>query len=455
MKKKLAGAIYLLLFLALCLSAAATMPFIKQDGAAEKRTLAAFPSLRDENGALQLTAIPGQFEAWLDDHVGLRTLWTQQYARLHAALGASSNDSVVVGRDGWLYFEPTLPDYTGVDALDENQRYRAKLALETIDRALDVPLVVFFAPNKNTVAPEAMPAAYPRAEEAHAIGWLIENADVNIIDSVPALTGEGLYHATDTHWNNRGARIGAGLIINAVNQLTGADGAAPDPNADYTLEPYTGDLGQMLFPNNPPADVQLAYADAAQNFDFAGRYRTPEDMTITTEGSGAPLKLLMLRDSFTNLLIEPISNAYSDVQYRRAMPFPLSDAGEYDAVVLEMVERRIGELLTAAPVIPAPESEPWTETESGCAAEAVFIQEKDRVLITGRTDKAVDRLTQLNVAVTDRGQTAYYEAFPSGEHGDGSFSLYVESLAEGAEIQVFMAGEETLLSEKTPVLPAE
>ena len=137
------------------------------------------------------------------------------------------------------------------------------------------------------------------------------------------------------------------------------------------------------------------------------------------------------------------------------MPFPLSDAGEYDAVVLEMVERRIGELLTDAPVILAPQAEPWNETAPNCSAEATFTQEKNRVLITGKTDASVNRMTSLKVAVISGGETKTYEAFPSGGHGDGSFSLYVESLAEDAVIQVCMAGETTILSEKTPILPAE
>ena len=458
MKKNIAGAVFLLLFFAMMLSASVTMPFIKQDGTAEKRILAKFPSIRTEDGSLSLTAFPAQFEDWLDDHVGLRMVWMQQYARLHAALGASVNDQVIVGDDGWLYFEPTLPDYTGVDALTENERWRARCALETLDRALDVPLVVFFAPNKNTVSPDAMPDSYPRADGPHAMHWLIENADVNIIDTVAPLTGEGLYHATDTHWNNKGARIGAGLIIGAVNKAAGAQGTAPDPDGEYALEPYTGDLGQMLFPHNPPADVQLAYADAAQTFDFAGRYRTPEDLTITTEGSGAKLNVLMLRDSFTNLLIEPISNAYSNVQYRRAMPFPLTDAEEYDAVVLEMVERRIGELLSGTPQIPAPEAEPFSG-EANCAAQAFFTEEKDRTLIFGAMDSAPDCLTKVTVSITASGRTSYYEAFPTAGRedftGDGCFSLYVDKLPKGAVLQVCMTGAETRISEKTEILPAE
>ena len=455
MKKYIFGAIYLLLFFAIMLSGVATMPYIKQDGAAEKRILAEFPEIKSEDGTLNIADFPADFEAWLDDHIGLRMVWMQQYASLHAAMGSSVNDQVIVGRDGWLYFEPTVPDFTGADALTENQIWRVKYTLEAIDRALDVPMAIFFAPNKNTVYPEYMPAIYPETGSEHAMEWLIENADVNIIDSLSALSGDGLYHVTDTHWNNRGARIGASLIINEVNALTGADGISPDPDAAYTTEPYVGDLGQMLFPGNPPEDVQLVYAAAVQNYKYKGRFRTAEDLTITTEGDGAPLNVLMLRDSFTNLLIEPISNAYSNVQYRRAMPLPLSDAEEFDVVVLEMVERRIGELLVGAPVLPAAETAAWDETEENCTAGAYVVPGKDMTLIYGSLNKSVDRLTSLKVSVTSGNETVYYEALPvSGtdhDNGDGSFSLYVPAVPENALIQVYMAGDSELLSQ--PVSP--
>ncbi|MBQ4088425.1 MAG: hypothetical protein IJC56_00905, partial [Clostridia bacterium] len=412
MKKNIFGALFLLLFFAMLLSGVATMPFIKQDGTAEKRILAEFPELVSAEGKVNLIEFPAGFEDWLDDHIGLRMYWMQQYAKLHAALGSSVNDQVIVGDNGWLYFDPTVPDYTGVDCLTENERWRVKYVLEAIDRTIDAPFVVFFAPNKSTVYPENMPGIYPESHEDHTMEWLINSADLNIIDSVSALSGDGLYHITDTHWNNKGARIGAGTIINAINSLTGAEGMAPDPYSPYVYEDYVGDLGQMLFPNDPPADSQLVYADSVQNFKYKGRYRTPEDLTITTEGDGAALNVLMLRDSFTNLLIEPISNAYSNVQYRRAMPLPLSDVGEYDVVVLEMVERRIGELLVGTPDMLARECEAWEETMANCAAEAYFVQEKDRVLIYGALDKSVDKLTDLRVAITANDITTYYEALP-------------------------------------------
>ena len=459
MKRYIFGAIYMLLFFAIALSGIITMPYIKQDGTAEKRILAEYPEIKTAEGKLNIINFPSGFENWLDDHVGLRTIWMQQYAALHASLGSSVNDQVIIGKDGWLYFEPTVADYTGADCLTENERWRVKYTLEAIDRALDVPFTVFFAPNKNTLYPENMPAMYPAAESEHAVEWLIENTDISIIDSVSALSCEGLYHLTDTHWNTKGARIGAACIIEEVNAITGTSGIAPNPYSAYNEEAYVGDLGQMLFPSAPPADVQLVYEDSMQNFKYKGRFRTTEDLTITTEGNGASLNVLMLRDSFTNLLIEPISNAYSNVQYRRAMPLPLSDANEYDVVVLEMVERRIGELLTGAPDILAKETAPIPNMHPNCNAEVFCIQEKDHALIYGTLDSCVNRIDDLRVAVINGDNTAYYEALPvsggDADTGDGSFSMHIPELPEGAQIQVYMAGDTALLSEITPVICAK
>lgn len=454
MKKKWAEGAYLALFFAILLVGVATIPLIRQDGTAEKRILAKAPSIRDEEGRLNLADFSAQFEDWLDDHIGLRAFWTQQYARLHAAMGSSVSDQVILGEDGWLYYEPTIADYTGVNALDENARWRVKYTLEALDRALEPELVVFFAPNKNTVAPEYMPKTYPVTDQPHALHWLIENANVEIIDSVSALSGEGLYYRTDTHWNAKGARIGAKEIIARINALLNAQGAAMDPEAKYELGDYTGDLGQMLFPADPPEDVQIVFEDRRQNFQYVGRYRTPEDMTIVTSGEGAPLKVLTLRDSFSNLLIEPLSNAYSDVEYRRAMPLPLMDANEFDVVVLEMVERRIGELLQEAPKVLAARAQPWPESAPNCEAEVCARREKDGVLLYGCLSQSVSRLDALTVCVFSGGESAYYEAFPAccGDFfGDGCFSMYLPDLAQDASAQVFMSGDQTLVSERADI----
>ena len=452
--KKILKLAWLAVFLGICLLAVITMPFIRQDGASEKRILAAFPSVWAEDGGLNLQ-FPVQFEDWLDDHVGMRGIWRQDYAELHAAMGASVSDQVIIGKDGWLYFDETLADYTGVGALTEDERYQVKVVLETLDRALDVPLTVMFVPNKSSVYPQYMPDMYPRAQEMRTAQWLLENCDADLVDLTDALAKDGLYHKTDTHWNNYGARIGASVLVGRLNEITGVEAEVPDPEGACFFAAYAGDLGQMLFPQDPPEDYQLIYADAGQSYEYEGRYRTPEDLTITTSGGEAPLKLLMLRDSFTNLLIEPLSNAYAQVQYRRAMPLPLIDAGEYDAVVLEMVERRIGELLDAAPMVFASQTAAWSGAEANCTVQIATAAEKEGVRLTGHADRETAKLSGVKVAITAQGSTAYYEAFPvRAEEGQG-FSLLIPELPEGAQAQVCITGDETLLSEPVDIAVTE
>jgi len=448
--KKVLKLAWLAAFLGICLLAVITMPFIRQDGASEKRILAAFPSVWAEEGGLNLQ-FPAQFEDWLDDHVGMRGIWRQDYAELHAAMGASVSEKVIIGKDGWLYFDETIADYTGVGALTEDERHQVKVVLETLERALDVPLTVMFVPNKNSVYPQYMPDMYPQAQEMRTSQWLLENCDADLVDLTDALAQDGLYHKTDTHWNNYGARIGAGALIAHLNEITGVKAEVPDHDGACSFEAYAGDLGQMLFPQDPPEDHQLIYVNAGQNYEYEGRYRTPEDLTITTSGGGAPLKLLMLRDSFTNLLIEPLSNAYAQVQYRRAMPLPLTDAGEYDAVVLEMVERRIGELLDAAPVIFAPETTAWTANEVNCTAQITAAAEKEGVRLSGFLDAEATQLECIKAMVAAQGKTAYYDAFPVRSEAGQGFSLLIAGLPEGAQVQVYAAGQNTLLSEPTNV----
>jgi hypothetical protein len=103
----------------------------------------------------------------------------------------------------------------------------------------------------------------------------------------------------------------------------------------------------MLYPASPPTEDDQIFDDAAQNFSVIGRFRNFDDLHITTESGGATLKIAMYRDSFAEALIPYFSNAYSNVYYTRQTPPPLDSAQflEADVIVIQIVERRFGELL--------------------------------------------------------------------------------------------------------------
>ena len=83
----------------------------------------------------------------------------------------------------------------------------------------------------------------------------MEQENVSYADLYQAFTDqdEVLYHARDSHWNNKGAALAADVLMTALNK----------EHDSYTDEPYevrkdyTGDLDTMLYPLATTADDEV------------------------------------------------------------------------------------------------------------------------------------------------------------------------------------------------------
>lgn len=442
-----------LAFIALALAAlsvsCALTPFMPSGIGAENRLPAPWPELAAEGGVN--LDFPDQFEAWLQDHLALRPMWMGLYAGALRLMGASSQEQVILGREGWLFFRETLGDYTGEARLTDNQIARLALTLETCDaglRAAGSRLALAIVPNKASVYPEYMNPAYPRSAEAGNAERVAASADVAQVplgEALRAHAGEGLYFRGDTHWNALGARHGARAILQLLSRETGIDIPLPDPGADFELRAdWPGDLTRMLNPYAEATEPQQYYSDRGP-FAYQGRYRSPEDLTIRTTGGAAGLKLTVLRDSFTNLLVEDISAAVADVTYLRAMPLPLSAAMDSDIALIEIVERRLPELLDAPPDMPAPEAPSPGEIPGARAAEIRLEIEPAAggVRVYGALSEMPDGIEALRLGVRSAEGEAWYRAFPvSGDPADGDrgFSALLGALPEGAQLRVWAEG---------------
>ena len=101
-----------------------TMPFVGQSSAtnAEKRELAAFPAFFEE-GKFNTGFFEGVGD-YLADRFTLRAPLVEMQGGLKGAFGVSSEEDVIRGTDGWLYFEKTMPDYMGETSLSQVQAER-------------------------------------------------------------------------------------------------------------------------------------------------------------------------------------------------------------------------------------------------------------------------------------------------------------------------------------------
>lgn len=193
------------------------------------------PVLSTGKGKIKALAhFPGQFKYYLSDHFGFRNLLIQLHGRLMVqGLGVTSNQSVILGKDGWLFLanEGSLDDYRHADPFTPEKLEQWRTIFERrrqwcADRG--IKYLVVFAPSKHSIYPEEMPDVYTRLSQPSRLPQLVEylrkhHSPLQVLDLTQALLdakrgGVRLYQKTDTHWNDRGAWVGYRAVMDAVQR---------------------------------------------------------------------------------------------------------------------------------------------------------------------------------------------------------------------------------------------
>ena len=347
--KKIFCAAFCTLFFAACLFFAAGAFLGGEDDVSEGRELAAFPSVKTEEGTFN-TAFFTEFDSWLTDHFSLRRSLITLDGWVKSTLFATGSDQVIVGRDDFLFLADTAADFTGESAMTDTEIAAAADALAALSaRAADygARLIVAVAPNKNTVYPEKMPAVYRRSDAPSNMDRLhaaLEERGILYTDLAAALEDAEtlLYHRRDTHWNGAGA-------LAAYNAIMDTAGIAHEDYSAYplvTTADFRGDLDELLYPSAELYDENiLPEFDFSSQFIYTSNYLSPMDMIITTRGKGEG-KLLVFRDSFGSALIPWFSAACGEVRYERATPYRIDILKQFDAdwVIVEIAERNLPKL---------------------------------------------------------------------------------------------------------------
>ena len=371
----------------------AGMLWARTDATTENRELAPDPELIMEDGSVNV-GILADLGAYFEDRFACRNELVTAHSRLRELLGVSSTDQVVGGRNEWLYYGGTLPDYLGQSALTDR-------ALDNIAHNLGIirgyaeshgaRFVFTIAPNKNTLYPGAMPYYYIRstqpgnaerlkerlAEEGVRYVNLFEALDderkaqegnAGDADSVKAKDsasageshGDGWYLKRDTHWNNKGALVAA----KAIDDALGRDVLELSLEEGLAREDFTGDLESILHPVGARVEANWYYEGYNDAASFSGdlwRYEKggqTSDAEIVTNSAapGADGALLMFRDSFGNALVPYFSAEYERAVYSKLVPYNIALLASVDAeaVVIERAERHIPDLATSAPLMPSP-----------------------------------------------------------------------------------------------------
>ncbi len=411
-----------------------TMPFMGQSSTAEnteKRELAERPTLFEE-GTFNRDFFAGMGD-YLADHFTLRAPLVAAQSGLKGLFGVSSKEDVVMGKDGWLYFAKTMPDYMGETTLSATQAERLQRVGDLMAEYVEGQGATFaltIAPNKATIYPAYVPYYYPAAATSplDTLNKVLNEADwyVDMMAAITAEKGTQLYHKRDSHWNNLGARIGYDALMTAVGGKAGAYADTP-----YTIKTvWDGDLDKLL--GNTNKDEQAVWQTEFA-YEYTSRFRSEEDVLITTACKNGQGNLLMFRDSFGNALLPLLAEQCATATFSRALPYDLTTVQAADTVIVEIVERNLTNLLAYAPKMTAPTREWPTATAQGTYVTAKAVKSGDHLKVSGLTDDTRGVADRIYLTVDG----VAYEACPIAEGdptADNGFTAYLPAECAGKTI---------------------
>lgn len=444
--------IYCILFFAICLCPSLGMLVTKQETSSENRQLSEFPSPKTEEGKINVEWL-SQAGDYFQEHFAFRNELVTGNALIHGRLlETSTADGVIQGKNGWLYYKDSLDDYLGQELLSDRSLFNIAHMLSMTQQALEEKGVNFLftiAPNKNSLYGDNMPyydklKVSDQTNRENLESWL-KTEKVAYADLYQALMDEDevLYHARDSHWNNKGAALAADVLMDAL----GKEHDSYEGESYTVRRDYTGDLDTMLYPLAPTADDEIYY-DKETTYATVEEIQSNFDPRITTVNPVKEGSLVMYRDSFGNALLPYMADAYANAYFSRGIPYQLTDVEAYsaDTVIIERAERFLPEMSQFPPVLTAKEISLTEDEELQGSDGAVDVKIKPQGMTAQLSGRIKEGLLDTDSRIYLKVNGSVYEAFPMdvkvGENlDDNGFCLYLSSelvAADGNDIEILI-----------------
>lgn len=444
--------IYCILFFAICLCPSLGMLVTKQETSSENRQLSEFPSPKTEEGKINVEWL-SQAGDYFQEHFAFRNELVTGNALLHGRLlETSTADGVIQGKNGWLYYKDSLDDYLGQDLLSDRSLFNIAHMLSMTQQALGEKGVNFLftiAPNKNSLYGDNMPyydklKVSDQTNRENLEGWL-KTEKVAYADLYQALMEEDevLYHARDSHWNNKGAALAADVLMDAL----GKDHDSYEGESYTVRRDYTGDLDTMLYPLASTADDEIYY-DKETTYATVEEIQSNFDPRITTVNPVKEGSLVMYRDSFGNALLPYMADAYANAYFSRGIPYQLMDVETHsaDTVIIERAERFLPEMSQFPPVLTAKEISLTEDQELQGSDGAVDVKIKPQGMTAQLSGRIKEGLLDTDSRIYLKVNGSVYEAFPMDVKveenlDDNGFCLYLPSelmAADGNDVEILI-----------------
>lgn len=361
-KKKIGPAIILASFLIIiCLWWLLWLVFGKftDSTSYENRYMAAMPELTTDTYA----TFTKEFDEYFNDAIPFRNNLIELNSAIdYYFLNRSSNDSVVIGKDNWLFLKDEETSFDPISAYNGTNLYTDDELKAIVNNLLHqrdilkdqgVEFVLFIAPNKSHVYYDKMPDEYGPPADMYAakqlVTYLKENTDLRVVYPCEELINarkkvdENMYYLTDTHWTEVGAYVGAGSLLKEL----GIDIPPVEEVKIEKTEDNDGDLAGMLNLTRQMRSKDPRYA--VSGYDTHNMQLTNDEMleVISYKAQNAdPRRIYMYRDSFFTAMRSVLGAQFNDSHFVHYYAYSYEDYSEYnpDIFVYEVVERQMERL---------------------------------------------------------------------------------------------------------------
>lgn len=309
-----------------------------------------------------------KMERWFNDRFGMRDALIYYGSILQMSAGTGGRSDVIIGRDGWLFFDEgyvpgrlKFAELLGRQPLPEQDLQAISSQLHQAQHALQqcgIPFYFVLAPNKQSIYPEKLRVRPTQTHAESNADQLMKHLaqvypDLPVLDlraplkAAKAAQPYELYLRTDTHWNTLGAFVGYQTIadrlvadrIMAPSERTqldayqlqwkGFEGGDIAVNI-LSLPGYYHDEKVHFTPNTPRQ---------AQSSELIGW----PALSLRYDNPNASGNLMLYRDSFSEELLPFLAEDFNQLYAIWTYKIDGNDIRQVkpDVVILEIVERHI------------------------------------------------------------------------------------------------------------------
>lgn len=364
-KKRIANQIFVILFI-LVLVLQYPLWFLLRNSVDtqnhENRQLAALPSL-----GTPVSQWPSMLEDYIADHAPFRNQFMTLNAAANWALwNRVDNDSVLLGKENWLFYvnpqdNDPIADFQGTTPFTPEELAQITTDLTRLQSALnsrEIEFAVLIPPGKEMVYRHLMPASLPIVSPLNKgdqlAAYVQSNSNVRLVWPEAELrnlaSSQPVYFQFDSHWNHAGATLAAALLLEEL----GLPATAPHAlEYEITTNPGPVDLLNMsgAWALQKP-DLDYDATNWQTGIQTQATY-SDDYGYILSYASNSPnnQKLLFFMDSFGAAIQAPLARSFAQSSFVHINGFTESTllTEQPDIFVLELTQRNLNLFLTYLP----------------------------------------------------------------------------------------------------------